>query len=371
MTDLRRQWGRAPWIRDRYSFVRSKAASRPDVAIIGGGLTGVSTAYHLATKGTRSLLFEAGLIGDGASGRTGGLVLEGTAVGVLDQVDKCVPGLRSIVAREEIDCELSLPGCWEIIHGKNAKRQLPWADDGQPIGIANTVSGGVVQPAALTIGIAKAAERLGAVLFEKARVLRISFEGGLCLEVDGERIFPGYLVIATNAWINATLPGAPPLHSSLTYACITAPLSDADLGSIGMAEGIPFYTKDLPYLWGRTLRDGRTIFGAGLTFGNPEALEGSDIHKDNPAAMLSRLRRRVPALHPVLGKTPIESCWAGPIAFTDSTVPLLGPHPANPRILVSGAYAGHGVALSVRAGDLIASSIHDNQPLPEWGRLSR
>lgn len=367
----RRQWGTAPWPRPAHSFSSTAPYAKPDVAIVGGGLTGVSAAYHLAIKGTRAVLFEAGLIGDGASGRTGGLVLEGTAVGVLDQVDKCVPGLRSIVEREEIDCDLALPGCWEIVHGKDAKRQLPWTDEGQPIGIASTVSGGVVQPEALTIGIANAAERLGAVLLENSPVLRISFDGELCLELDGERIFPGHVVVATNAWINATLPGTPPLHSSLTYACITAPLTDRDLMSIGMGEGIPFYTRDLPYLWGRAVSDGRMIFGAGLTFGNPEALEASDIHKHDPAATLSRLSRRVSALHPVLGKSHIEACWAGPIAFTDSTVPLLGRHPANARILVSGAYAGHGVALSVRAGELMAASIHDNQPLPEWGTLSR
>jgi gamma-glutamylputrescine oxidase len=371
MTELRRQWGRAPWTRPLYSFHRGDVPSCPDVAIVGGGLTGVSTAYHLASKGARTVLLEAGLIGDGASGRTGGLVLEGTAAGILDQVDKCVPGLRSIVEREEIDCELSLPGCWEIAHQKNGRHALPWIDDGQPIAIASSVSGGVVQPAALTIGIAKAAERRGAMLFEDAPASQLKLKGELYLEVDGEKIFPKCIVIATNAWINATLPETPPLHSSLTYACITAPLAAADLVTLGVRERIPFYTKDLPYLWGRNVSDGRMIFGAGLTFGSPESLENCDLRDNSVATTLTRLCRRVSALHPVLGRTRIEASWGGPIAFTDSIVPLLGSHPANPRVLISGGYAGHGVALSVRAGELIASSINDNHPLPEWGKLSR
>ena len=76
--------------------------------------------------GIRAVLFEAGLIGDGASGRTGGLVLEGTAAGILDQVDACVPGLRRLVDEAEIDCDLVLPGCWEIEHRKLAPaRMLP------------------------------------------------------------------------------------------------------------------------------------------------------------------------------------------------------------------------------------------------------
>jgi gamma-glutamylputrescine oxidase len=63
--------------------------------------------------------------------------------------------------------------------------------------------------------------------------------------------------------------------------------------------------------------------------------------------------------------------WAGPIAFAENSIPLLGPHSANPRVLVAGGYAGHGVALSVRAGELLALAIGKNLPLPKWGSLSR
>ena len=84
--------------------------------------------------GIRAVLFEAGLIGDGASGRTGGLVLEGTAAGILDRVEACVPGLKRLVDEEEIDCDLQLPGCWEITHKTGAPaRKLPWSDDGHPV----------------------------------------------------------------------------------------------------------------------------------------------------------------------------------------------------------------------------------------------
>jgi glycine/D-amino acid oxidase-like deaminating enzyme len=194
----------------------------------------------------RPVLFEAGLVGDGASGRTGGLVLEGTAAGILEQVDKCVPGLKSIVEREGIDCDLALPGCWEVAHRKGKERTLPWTDDGKPIGIMNIVSGGVVQPAALTIGIAKAAQRMGATLLEGCPVSRIEFEGGLHVEAHGERIDAGYVVVATNAWINATLAETPPLRSSLTFACATAPLRQDQLATLGVGEGISFYTNDMP-----------------------------------------------------------------------------------------------------------------------------
>lgn len=377
MSKLRSKWGAAPWQRPLSLALDSTAPSAtlpttPDVAIVGGGLTGFSTAYYLAKMGIRGVLFEAGLIADGASGRTGGLVLEGTAVGNLDRVEVCVPRLKRLVDKEEIDCDLVLPGCWEIEHRDGArKRMLPWSDDGRPVSIARTVSGGVVQPAALTMGIAQAAMRRGAIIREQSPVTRITPGPELSLEVSGQRIRPKHLVIATNAWINATLPETPPLHSSLTFACTTEPLDGDSLAAIGLDEGVPFYTDDMPYLWGRTIRDGRVIFGAGLVFGEPPELEATDVREGASGAVLDRLQKRVRGLHPALRKVRFDAAWAGPIAFAEDSIPLLGLHPANPRVLVSGGYAGHGVALSVRAGKLLAQAIGKNRSLPKWGSLSR
>jgi gamma-glutamylputrescine oxidase len=375
MMKLRSQWSAAPWKRPTL-FDNEPATvappAVPDVAIIGGGLTGLSTAYHLARTGLRPVLFEAGLIGDGASGRTGGIVLEGTAVGILDEVDTCVPELMRLVDDEEIDCDLALPGCWEIEHPKDARAaMLPWSDDGRLVSIERTVAGGIVQPMALLIGIARAAMRFGAIIREQSPVTRINLESELSLEAGGSRITPAHLVIATNAWINATLPETPPLHSSLTFACATEPLDASVLTAIGLDQGMPFYTSDLPYLWGRPMRDGRMIFGAGLVYGKPGVLERTDVAEGDSRIVLERLEKRVRGLHPALREVLFEAAWAGPIAFTDDSIPLLGPHPQQHRVLVAGGYAGHGVALSVRAGKLLARAIEDNSPLPRWGSLVR
>jgi glycine/D-amino acid oxidase-like deaminating enzyme len=317
------------------------------------------------------VLFEAGLVGDGASGRTGGLVLEGTAAGILDDVEDCVPRLRRLVEHENIECDLSLPGCWEIAHRSAGARILPWTDEGHPVHIARTVTGGWVQPAALTAGIAEAAVRAGAAVCERSAVSRIGFSPELSLETGARKFTPGRVVVATNAWINATLPGAPSLHTSLTFACVTNPLDTAALSAIGLDEGIPFYTSDLPYLWGRTIRDGRVIFGAGLVFGSAPELDRTRVNEGSSRTVIDKLQQRIRGLHPALRNVQFESAWAGPIAFGESSVPLLGIYPGEPRVIVAGAYAGHGVALSVRAGELIALAIASNRPLPAWGSLVR
>ena len=372
MSVARFQWGEPPWPRGAAFELPATSDPTPDVAIIGAGLTGCSTALHLARRGVRCVVYEAGLVADGASGRTGGLVLEGTAVGILEGVEACVPGLERVVAEEGIECDLVLPGCWEIEHRKKAPDQmLPWNDGGRPVCIARSVAGGIVQPAALTVGLACAAVRAGAIIRENARVTKITFEPELKLEIGGERITPGHVVIATNAWINATLPDTPPLASSITFACATEPLDHATIAAIGLDRGVPFYTSDLPYLWGRIIGDGRVIFGAGLVFGRPNELEDTDVREGESLAVLERMKRRVRGLHPRLAEVGFSAAWGGPIAFADDTIPLMGPHPRHPHVLVSGGYAGHGVALSVRAGELLALAIADSRPLPEWGSLAR
>ncbi|MGO9455306.1 MAG: FAD-dependent oxidoreductase [Candidatus Binataceae bacterium] len=113
------------------------------------------------------------------------------------------------------------------------------------------------------------------------------------------------------------------------------------------------------------------IFGSGLVFGEPSDLENVDVREGESGAALERLQRRVRGLHPRLADVHFSAAWGGPIAFSDNAVPLLGAHPRHPRVMVSGGYAGHGVALSVRAGELLALAIADNRPLPNWGLLTR
>jgi glycine/D-amino acid oxidase-like deaminating enzyme len=127
----------------------------------------------------------------------------------------------------------------------------------------------------------------------------------------------------------------------------------------------------MPYLWGRTISDGRVIFGAGLVFGEPDDLESLDVREGESRTVLERMQQRVRNLNPKLAQVQFSAAWGGPIAFGAGAIPLLGAHPRHPRVMVSGAYAGHGVALSVRAGELLALAIAESRPLPKWGSLIR
>ena len=363
-------WGRTPWHEGRLSQ-HTPIPSRTDVVIVGGGLTGCSAAYHLARLGIRAAVLEADLVASGASGRTGGLVLEGTAAGPMDRADDCVPRLAGLVERERIRCDLQLPGVWEIGHSAGEKgAALPWTDEGKPVAISARVAGGTVEPALLNLGLAEAAIKAGASIFEQVRVSGIDLDSHLRVEYPGGTIRTDWVVVAANAWIRTLLPEIP-IASSLTFACATEVLDESVIAELGLEKRIPFYTVDLPYLWGRITDEGRAVFGSGLLFGPPDALEDTGPRTPSFVEEIEDLKFRIGTIHPAFLSVGIPYSWAGPIAFTRNQVPILCPVPGATRVLVAGAYSGHGVAMSVRAGQMLALAISKDVPLPDWGSLSR
>ena len=84
---------------------------------------------------------------------------------------------------------------------------------------------------------------------------------------------------------------------------------------------------------------------------------------------LCRLETRVRGLHPALARVAITARWGGPIAFRRGAVPILSRLPDAPAVTVCAAYAGHGIALGVRIGQLVSDAIADGTPLPAWGAM--
>lgn len=371
-TTLASGWGTAPW-----AIVAERSTLPPphrcDALVIGAGLAGLSTAYHLAQRGVRVTVLEAAAVGAGASGRTGGLVLEGTAAGPLEQVDHCLDAIAAVAADAAIACDLDLRGCWEVRHQREASGRLPgWRDGDARIVVAATQPGGTVDPGKLLSGLFRAARRAGASIHldTPAQELAPSRRGAQRVRcASGGEIQADRVMIALNAYTTQLLELPVPLHSALTLALCTAPLDVALLDAIGLAERKPFYTLDLPYLWGRCLPDRRLIFGAGLVFPSDGDVRSVAIGQPEAAASMAHLESRVRDLHPALAEVEVTHRWGGPIAFLAGRAPVLSRLPDAPGVIVTGGCAGHGVALSVRIGQLIAAAVVDGAPLPPWGAL--
>jgi glycine/D-amino acid oxidase-like deaminating enzyme len=358
------RWGAPPW-RIEATLPNAPRPDRVDVAVVGAGFTGLATAIACAMRGASVHVFEQGALGAGASGRTGGLALEGTAAGPLPGADACLDALRALVRAHAIDCDLELGGCWVVRHvtGTTRPTVASWPDGGDGwLVVDHGDSGGALDPGKLVAGLARAAQRAGAVLHERAPVEAVE---PMRLRVGSRWIAAERIALATNAFLPRFLPDAG-IRPALTFALATPPLPRAALDAIALGA-TPFYTGDIPYLWGRATRDGRLVIGAGLAFDDGGDLARVAIDREDVRALAARLASRVRGLHPALAGVEPTHFWGGPIAFREHGVPILAE--LAPGVLATGACAGHGVALSASIADLVARWALEGAPLPEWGRV--
>ncbi|MGH9641657.1 MAG: NAD(P)/FAD-dependent oxidoreductase, partial [Terriglobales bacterium] len=231
------------------------------------------------------------------------------------------------------------------------------------------VPGGTVDPGKLAAGLARAAERLGAAIVENAPVERIRSEGpdSLRLRVREREVRASHVILATNAFALEMTGLAKRAEPKLTLVVATAPLEPAQLELLGLASGRPFYTIDLPYLWGRVFHTNGVIFGGGLLDAkNWRELETQDIATGKAAEVIARVERRVRGLHPALRSTGFSHWWGGPVLFGADWKPVFEPHPNLPNTIVLGAYSGHGVVLSVYLGCWAAEAVLGRRALPSW-----
>src|SRR5229473_2926666 len=175
-------WGVPPWTVD-FRPAPCTLPDQVDFAIVGGGFTGLSTAAWLRrfAPGRSVLVLESASLGDGASGRTGGMALGGTAADKLPGLGDVLAGYKRILRAFRIDSRLTLPGVWEIARSAPAKRSpISWNDSGK-LKVVRRVPGGTVDPGKVFAGLARAAENAGAWIVEHAEVRALDFSNPLRL----------------------------------------------------------------------------------------------------------------------------------------------------------------------------------------------
>jgi glycine/D-amino acid oxidase-like deaminating enzyme len=398
------EWGTPPW-RIGFRPTKRPIPAHADFIVVGAGFSGLSAAAWLRKLApTKSVLvLERAAIGDSASGRTGGMALAETAAGKLPGLGDVLRSYRQILRMLKIDAELSLPGAFELARKSGPKlfrSPIHWNDSGD-LHAVRKVPGGTVHPGKVAAGLARAAQRAGAHIIEHAEVLALKPVGRRQSKPSSKRrevsnpasqaevelklrlhhhgksttktITATRVLLATNAQ-SLNLPELSSItHPKLTLAIATAPLTRAQIKSLGLASRNPFYTVDLPYLWGRLTKNNSAIFGAGLV-DPPQSHSGHDTHnlhriniRKAPAAeRLAWLEDRVRNLHPALKNIRITHRWGGPILLTEAAKPIFRQHPRHPQVTILAGFNGHGVALSVYLGHWAAQHLATNHPLPNW-----
>ncbi len=350
-----------------------------DVAIIGGGITGVSAALHLAERGYHVAVLEAQDIGWGASGRNGGQVLPGfgasqvkikklvgaaQAKRLWDLSMEAVDLLHGQVQRFGIPCDPQLGYLHAAIKPRQV-RELHEAQDelaelGAPVGtilqgaqlqarlaspkyLAALEDGisGHIHPLNYTLGLAKAAQLAGAKLFSQTKVEQVTPGKTVHIRTNRGTVSAAFLLTAAGAYLKDLMPIADYIMPVGTYIIATEPRADVKT-LIPRNEAVADLNFVLDYF--RRSADDRMLFGGRVSYSNvpPPSL---------PAAMLKRAQN----VFPQLADARVEYCWGGNVDITQNRAPHFGRLADN--ILFAHGFSGHGVALTGLAGKLAAEAI--------------
>ncbi|MGI8715697.1 MAG: NAD(P)/FAD-dependent oxidoreductase [Solirubrobacteraceae bacterium] len=377
---------------DRIARPALTADRTADVCIIGGGYTGLWTAYELlrAQPDLDVVVLEAEEIGFGASGRNGGWVIgvlagdretwsrRGGREAVIAQdaaIRATVPHIGEVVGEERIDCDFVHGGTLRVAEDGLQRARLEaeiaaeraWATGPsdfvllerdelrQRVNIPSAVAGlfsphcARIHPAKLALGLAAAAQRRGATILEHSRVTQIA-PGRVSTAAATVRA--RHVIRATEGY-TARLPGLRrallPMRSSMI---VTAPLSDATWSAIGWDGAETLHDSRYQFIYAQRTRDGRIAIGGR---GKPyRYASGCRAEGFADASVARELRARLVALFPMLADVAIETSWQGVLGVSRDWTPAVSLDPVT-GLGWAGGYVGDGVA----ASNLAARTLRD------------
>ncbi|MEX1162060.1 MAG: FAD-dependent oxidoreductase [Nitriliruptor sp.] len=409
------------WLQDSGDDLTPRApldgSTQVDVAIVGGGLSGLWTAWYLLARdpSLRVLVVEAETVGFGASGRNGAWLSPGVGVTPVELARRTSPAtaratlatmratvteIADVCRAEGLDVDLRRGGILRIARGSHevapmrqghdALRELGLAADlhlldaeelatrvrvADAHGALFDPHGAVVHPGKLVRGLARRIEAAGGTIVEGTRVTEVlprTTASGPRVETERGSIVADAVVLACEAWL-PQLPGHArdvlPLYSLVV---LTEPLDAATWDAIGWSqhEGLSSHRLTVDYL-SRTV-DGRILFGgrgAPYHFGSGVAPE-HDAHDPTHAELQRLLSTWFPPLHGVR----FAARWGGPLAMPRD---WLASFTFDPRTSIGAAagYTGQGVAATNLAGrvltDLIVDGHTAHAELPMVGHRPR
>lgn len=355
--------------------------ARTDVAIIGGGYTGLSAALHLAEAGVAVTVLEAVEPGFGGAGRNVGLVNAGMWVMPDHLADMLGPergerlltllgdGPRQVFALVErlgIDCEAERNGTLHCAVGRSGlaeiqQRQAQWARRGAPVRLLDAAEtrartgssaftgalldarAGTIQPLAYARGLARAALAAGARIFTGSPVTDAQAQGGQwLLSTDRGGVVADRVIVATDAYANGPWSQVRTEQVHLPYFNVATPPLPSDIRATILPgrEGA-WDTREVLNSF-RMDRAGRMVFGSvGALSGTGTAIHRAWAHR--------ALRRMFPQIGPVT----FEAEWYGQIGMTDDNLPRF--HRFADNVISFSGYNGRGIAPGTLFGKLAAS----------------
>jgi glycine/D-amino acid oxidase-like deaminating enzyme len=370
---------------------------RADVAIIGGGITGLAAARELARRGRQVALLEARTLGWGASSRNGGMVLTGLkldaakliarygreAAGRMLQASLAAIALvEQLVAEEGISCAFarcghlvvaSKPSHYRALSEEAELLEREFGHCTHPVpperlseeigsriyhgGLVDPLSAGV-DPARYVAGLAVAARRAGASLLDRTPVESVEHQAGdLLVRTTRGMLRASHVLVATGGY---TGPATPQLRRRVipigSYSIATEPLRQ-ELADELIPHGRMVYDTRNFLAYYRLTPDRRLLFGGRAGF-----------FPETHATVRSSARilhRAMLAVFPQLRDIRVEYAWGGNVDFTFDMMPHAG---AIGPLHYALGYAGHGVALATLLGTQAGAELAGDPPERLFGQ---
>ena len=355
-----------------------------DVCVIGGGLTGISTALNLAERGHSVAVLEASKVGWAASGRNGGQLIAGFACGI-DAFAQYLPEedvkriwamgqetldiVRMRVEKHRIDCDLTSGYLTAANKPRDVDALRHARDDaatrfgydrlryierdalGQYVQSSRYLGGlfdpdsGHLHPLNYTLGLARAASAAGARIFEDSCVIALRRENGHhVVQTERGTVHAQFVVLACNTYLNTLAPAvARKIMPVGTYVVATEPLGEARARALMPAQAAICDTRfALDYF--RPAPDGRVLWGGKVSYSTRA-----------PRHLGEAMRRDMLKTFPQLADVKIDYAWGGFVDITMNRAPHFGR--IEPTIYFAQGFSGHGVNTTGLAGKLIAEAI--------------
>ncbi|WP_425081781.1 NAD(P)/FAD-dependent oxidoreductase [Ruegeria arenilitoris] len=364
-----------------------------DVAIVGGGFTGLSAALHLANACVSVAVLEARTPGWGASGRNGGFCCLGgsklsysatvrqfgeAAAHSYDQAEMdAVHLVADLLKTNAIDADVHSQGETQLAHTPRAMERLRKRaeatgtlhapDDLPGLGFGGRFCGGYTNPVGFALnprkylfGLAQMAQTLGAKLFQNSAVQTIrKTQSGFDLEAASGRISAANVLICTNGYSSEDVPPwlagrYMPVQSTVL---VTRPLSDADLQAQGWtSDQMSYDTRHLLHYF-RLMPDRRFLFGMrGGLRASPQA----------EAAIRRKALNDFRQMFPEWASVDVTHMWSGMVCLSRGLTPFVGPVTDQPGMFAGFAYHGNGVAMGTYCGRALARMVLQQETgLPE------
>lgn len=370
-----------------------QAALDCDVAVVGGGLAGLSAALELADRGYSVVLLEARQVGWGASGRNGGQALVGLACDqsvieaqlgreaarrVWDMTLEAIRLIRQRCERFAIDCDwrdgyLSLAvnerkardlRAWHAQMRRDYGFETTWIEPSEmPRWIASPRfhSGlhdpfsGHLHPLKYSLGLARAAAQLGVRIFEDSPVTGIEPGPPLRLRTASGSVSASHVLLAGNVYLQGLAPALERRVMPVgTYIVASAPLDPA-LARTLIPSGAAVCDTNFVLDYFRPTADHRMLYGGRVSYSTA-----------TPVNLAGSMQRRMARTFPQLKDTPVEYSWGGFVDISMNRAPdfgrlseRLGGDAARGwrNVYYLQGFSGHGLALTGLAGKLVAEAI--------------